>query len=102
MELGKGNFERIIERKAGGFCYALNTLFAGLLRTLGFDVGESGARVYMHRGKDPEVVGYSWSSITHEVLLVGWKGVGGKGQTDRYLVDAGFGGGGNAMYVDFY
>lgn len=97
MELGRGNFERIIERKAGGFCYALNTLFAGLLRTLGFDVGESGARVYMHRGKDPEVVGYAWSSITHEVLLVGWKG-----QTDRYLIDAGFGGGGNAMYVVFY
>lgn len=94
MQLGEGNFKRIIERRTGGFCYALNTLFAGLLRTLGFSVGESGARVYMHRGKDPEVVGYAWSSVTHEVLLVGWPGL-----EERYLVDAGFGGGGNPMYV---
>lgn len=34
MQLGtRGNFERIIERHRGGFCYANNTLYAALLRS---------------------------------------------------------------------
>lgn len=88
MELGETSFRRILGG-SGGFCYALNTAFAGLLRSLSFNVSELGARVYMHRGKDPAVAGYLWSSITHEVLAVGWEGT-----QDRYLLDAGFGGGG--------
>jgi arylamine N-acetyltransferase len=34
MQLGtRGNFERIIENRRGGFCYANNTLYAALLRS---------------------------------------------------------------------
>src|SRR5262245_2570020 len=31
-------FDKIVERRRGGFCYELNGLFAALLRELGFDV----------------------------------------------------------------
>lgn len=88
MELGEGNFDRIVNRSQGGFCYALNTSFAALLRGWGFKVSECGARVYFRRGKDPKVVGYHWSATTHETLLVDWEGSEG-----RYVVDVGFGGG---------
>ncbi|KAL8283224.1 hypothetical protein RQP46_006002 [Phenoliferia psychrophenolica] len=89
MQLGVGNFERIVKRHQGGFCYALNTAFAAFLRSFGFTVSEVGARVYLHRGKDPAEDGFLWSSITHEALIVHWEG----GQ-ERYFVDVGFGGGG--------
>lgn len=32
VELGKANFERIVKRRHGGFCYSQNPLFASLLR----------------------------------------------------------------------
>ncbi|KAM0792301.1 hypothetical protein ACM66B_004989 [Microbotryomycetes sp. NB124-2] len=90
MELHtKGNFDRVVGQSRGGFCYALNTLFAALLRGFGFRVSEVGTRVYLHRGKDPKDVGYWWSSITHELLIVDWTGSGA-----RYVCDVGFGGGG--------
>jgi hypothetical protein len=43
MELGKGNFERVVKGFTGGFCYALGTLCASLLRgasRLGFRGGK--------------------------------------------------------------
>ncbi|KAK4706012.1 hypothetical protein P7C70_g185, partial [Phenoliferia sp. Uapishka_3] len=89
MELGKGNFNRIVGRQQGGFCYALNGAFSSFLRGFGFSVSEVGARVYLHRGKDPKEEGWLWSPITHETLLVRWIGSDG-----RYFIDAGFGGGG--------
>ncbi|KAM0756435.1 arylamine N-acetyltransferase 1 [Meredithblackwellia eburnea MCA 4105] len=89
MDLGANNFSRIVNKHQGGFCYALNGNFAAFLRGFGFRVASLGARVYMHRGKDPKVEGYLWSPVTHEVLLVDWEG-----QEGRWFVDAGFGGGG--------
>ncbi|SGZ22170.1 BQ5605_C022g09441 [Microbotryum silenes-dioicae] len=89
MELSVGNFERISKRYTGGYCYAQNTLCAAFLRGFGYRVTEVGARVYLFRGKDPAIVGYDWSCITHE-LLVDWAGSSSK----RYVLDARFGGGG--------
>ncbi|GAA5978429.1 hypothetical protein JCM10908_004352 [Rhodotorula pacifica] len=89
VELGKANFERIVKRRHGGFCYSQNPLFASLLRGFGFRVSEVAARVFMNRGKDPKEAGYAWSCNTHVALIVYWSGSDG-----RYLVDVGFGGGG--------
>lgn len=38
-------FEKIVNRRRGGFCYELNGLFAALLRALGFEVEMLSARV---------------------------------------------------------
>ncbi|WP_265111556.1 arylamine N-acetyltransferase family protein [Halosolutus halophilus] len=38
-------YEKIVERRRGGFCYELNSLFAWLLDGLGFDVDAVAARV---------------------------------------------------------
>lgn len=38
-------YEKIVNRRRGGFCYELNSLFAGLLRELGFQVTLLSARV---------------------------------------------------------
>ncbi|KAI5481642.1 arylamine N-acetyltransferase [Pseudohyphozyma bogoriensis] len=47
MELGPGNFDRIVNRHMGGYCYALQTNFAAFLRGFGFKVSEVGGRVYV-------------------------------------------------------
>lgn len=90
MEMGRGNFERIVLRRGGGHCIALNTLYASLLRGFGFAVAECGARVYLPRGKDAAEVGWLWSALTHVTLVVDWEGSEGR----RYVIDVGFGGGG--------
>ncbi|GAA5978889.1 hypothetical protein JCM11641_003604 [Rhodosporidiobolus odoratus] len=92
MELGKGNFDRIVKRKQGGYCYANNPLAAAFLRGFGFRVSEVGGRVYLHRGKDPKEAGIWWSPATHVALIVDWEG-----SEERYLFDIGFGGGGSPV-----
>ncbi|KAI5478311.1 arylamine N-acetyltransferase [Pseudohyphozyma bogoriensis] len=77
MQLGEGNFNRIVKKHQGGFCYAIHTNFAAFLRGFGFV-----------RGKDPKDSGYWWSAISHELLIVDWQGSEG-----RYMCDCGFGGG---------
>lgn len=47
--------------------------------------------VFSHRGLDPTKVGWAWTGLTHETLVVDWDTSEGK----RYLIDVGFGGGGN-------
>ncbi|GAA5996303.1 uncharacterized protein JCM10292_007521 [Rhodotorula paludigena] len=89
MELGCGNFERVVLRRQGGYCFALNQLAASFLRGFGFRVSEVGARVFLHRGKDPKEHGYWWSQTTHMALIVDWDG----GEC-RWFADFGFGGGG--------
>jgi arylamine N-acetyltransferase len=42
MQLGVRNFQRIVLGHQGGFCFALNSLFAALLRSLGFRVSGDG------------------------------------------------------------
>ncbi|BGP30133.1 hypothetical protein JCM10296v2_001885 [Rhodotorula toruloides] len=95
MEMGgRGNFDRVVLRRNGGYCYALNQLAASLLRGFGFRVSEVGARVFLHRGKDPEEVGHWWSHTTHMALIVDWDGSDG-----RWFLDVGFGGGGSPIPI---
>ncbi|ORY59418.1 hypothetical protein BCR35DRAFT_309276 [Leucosporidium creatinivorum] len=91
MDLGAGNFKRVVEQWGTGFCFSLNSLFASLLRGFGFRTSEVGTRVYLHRGKDPAEAGYLWSPITHELLIVDWP----ESEGERWMVDVGFGGGGS-------
>jgi arylamine N-acetyltransferase len=88
MQLGVRNFQRIVLGHQGGFCFALNSLFAALLRSLGFRVSEVGGRPNLLGGQDHAQVGYEWGSINHMVLLVDYPG-----SCTRWLVDVGFGGG---------
>jgi N-hydroxyarylamine O-acetyltransferase len=69
-------FEKIVVRHRGGFCYELNTLFAALLREIGFRVDTLSARVV---GED----GRLGPPFDHMALLVHLD--------QRWLVDVGFG-----------
>lgn len=42
-------FEKIVTRSRGGYCMEVNTLFATVLRSLGFDVYSAGGRVKHER-----------------------------------------------------
>ena len=70
-------FDKIVNRKRGGFCYELNGLFYELLHEIGFTVKMVSARVY--DGKED----YS-PEFDHMALIV-------KIKNDNYLVDVGFG-----------
>lgn len=68
-------YEKIVERRRGGFCYELNGLFGWLLERLGFAVTLLSARVFTAAQPGPE--------FDHLVLLV---------ETgERLLADVGFG-----------
>ncbi len=69
-------FDKIVNRRRGGFCYELNGLFAALLRELGFDVHRLSARVANSNG------GFG-IEFDHMALLVQLE--------ERWLVDVGFG-----------
>lgn len=68
-------FDKIVRRGRGGFCYELNTLFATLLHSLGYDVTVHAARVV--------TAGSRWIPFGHLCLNVECEG--------RWLVDVGFG-----------
>lgn len=70
-------FDKLVERRRGGFCYELNGLFSALLRTLGFQVDRLAASVAYEGGAR-----YS-QNFSHMTLLVTLE--------DRWLVDVGFG-----------
>ncbi len=40
-------FDKLVNRRRGGFCYELNALFSALLREMGFNVQRLSARVAM-------------------------------------------------------
>lgn len=69
-------FNKIVLKKRGGYCYELNSLFAALLREIGFDVSLLSARV--KRGNT-----YG-DDCDHMALLVVAEG-------ERWLADVGFG-----------
>jgi N-hydroxyarylamine O-acetyltransferase len=69
-------FDKIVERRRGGFCYELNGLFAWLLRELGFNVQMLSAGVM---GRD----GQFGPDFDHMTLLVTLE--------QRWLADVGFG-----------
>jgi N-hydroxyarylamine O-acetyltransferase len=69
-------FQKIVERRRGGFCYELNGLFAALLRDIGFQVEMLSARV----ANQAEEFGPEFDHMTLMVTLA-----------KRWLVDVGFG-----------
>ncbi len=69
-------FDKIIHRRRGGFCYELNTLFAALLRALGYRVEFVSGRVWRQGRYGP--------AMDHMALSV-WV------SDTAYLVDVGFG-----------
>jgi len=71
------SYEKIVNRRRGGFCYELNGVFFQLLRIIGFDVKLISARVYSKdRGFGPE--------FDHMAIIATIQDV-------KYLVDVGFG-----------
>ncbi len=70
---------KLVEGGRGGYCFEHNTLFANVLRQLGFTVQEGTARV---RWSVPPGIK---TPRTHCLLFVDAEG-------DKYLVDVGFGG----------
>ena len=70
-------FDKIVVRRRGGICYEQNTLFAALLRQLGFEVALFGAEVGLAEG------GFG-PPFDHMALLVTLG-------AQRWLVDVGFG-----------
>lgn len=88
-------FEKIVlnpENGRGGYCMELNTLFATVLRTLGFQVMSTGGRVSSQASPN----GCSTNITSSESFYYGFAHmvnivtISGK----RYLVDVGFGAGG--------
>ena len=69
-------YEKIVEDRRGGFCYELNGLFNGLLRSLGFHTRLVSARVFNGDEHGPE--------FDHAAIIVT---IG----DDEYLADVGFG-----------
>ncbi|MFZ4929370.1 arylamine N-acetyltransferase family protein [Chryseobacterium sp. Mn2064] len=71
-------FDKLVNKKRGGYCYEQNSLFKDVLQTLGFNVKMHLARV-LWSSKDG-----SETARTHMLLSTEIKG-------ERYLVDVGFG-----------
>lgn len=69
-------FEKIVQRRRGGFCYELNGLFAALLRELGF-------RVTLVSGRVANAIGSFGPRFDHMALIVDLD--------ERWLADVGFG-----------
>ena len=70
-------YEKVVERRRGGFCFELNSLFVLLLRALGYDAYSCLSRVAAKRTE--------LSNLTHVAVLVRLDG-------KRYLCDVGLGG----------
>ena len=68
-------YEKIVERRRGGFCYELNGLFGWLLTELGFDVDRLAAMVITDGEARPPA-----NHLTHLVSL-----------DQRYIIDVGLG-----------
>ena len=69
-------FQKIVNRRRGGFCYELNGLFAALLRALGFEVAMLSAQVGNAEGEFSR-------DFDHMALMITLE--------ERWLADVGFG-----------
>jgi len=69
-------FNKIVERRRGGFCYELNGLFNELLRSIGFETRIVSARVFNGKVHGPE--------FDHAAIIA-------RVGDDEYLADVGFG-----------
>ncbi len=75
----RGLWDKIIERRRGGFCYELNGLFAWLLESLGFEVAHLNGRVFNRDGG----LGMDFDHLTLLVAI--------PGESARRIADVGFG-----------
>lgn len=73
-------YEKIVEKKRGGWCYEQNGLFGWALQQIGFDVTRVAAAVMRQDIGD--------ASLANHLCLL----VAAPGSSTRYLVDVGFGG----------
>ncbi|EXJ87901.1 hypothetical protein A1O1_04828 [Capronia coronata CBS 617.96] len=76
-------FHKIVERRLGGYCMENNAFFSTVLRSLGYQLYVTGARIshaLEGNGKNPD----DFAGWQHEVILVTIDG-------RKYLVDVGFG-----------
>ncbi|WAR53965.1 hypothetical protein PtB15_3B474 [Puccinia triticina] len=87
-------FNNIIKERRGGYCWSLNSCFARLLLSLGYQVSQLPARVFYHRNQDPNVTGYAWTPLCHECLMVDT-------ESGKFVCDVGFGGGSCAYPIPF-
>lgn len=78
-------FDKVVNRRRGGFCFELNGLYASALAELGFTVRRRLARVRMRFGPD--------GARSHLILLVDIDG-------RSFLTDVGFGGPGPLAPVE--
>lgn len=69
-------FEKVVQRRRGGYCFELNALFEQLLRTLGYQARPALARALVGRDRTP---------LNHRGILVALEG-------QDYYVDVGYGG----------
>jgi N-hydroxyarylamine O-acetyltransferase len=74
-------FDKVVNRRRGGFCYELNGLFTTLLRSLGFDVVMLAASVARDRGEYTPDFAHMALMVTLDPVTLG----------ERWLVDVGFG-----------
>jgi arylamine N-acetyltransferase len=76
----------------GGYCMTNNALFSNILRSLGFNVMSTGARISssVSSAKDTPLADVTFTGLSHMVNLVSFSDK----PSLRYLVDVGFGGGG--------
>ena len=72
------SFQKIVDRRRGGWCYELNGCFGALLEQLGYRVARLSCRTF-----EPDTGGLS-ADFDHLALLV-------RVGDDRYLVDVGWG-----------
>jgi N-hydroxyarylamine O-acetyltransferase len=70
------NFDKVVRRRRGGWCFELNGLFAGLLEELGFTVAMLGSSVIDEDGQESE-------DLVHLLLLVDLE--------EPLITDVGFG-----------
>jgi arylamine N-acetyltransferase len=75
-------YDKLVGRTRGGYCYEHNGLVGYVLEALGFGVDRIAGRVVWMLGPDAPL-----PAMTHNVLAVTVPG-----ETDRFLVDVGFGG----------
>ncbi|KAI8579377.1 hypothetical protein K450DRAFT_242950 [Umbelopsis ramanniana AG] len=82
-------FNKIVQRKRGGYCFELNGLFAALLKSLGFSITNGSARVYFESNGAP-----GYTDEQHHIIVVNLDG-------ESWLADVGFGGPGPCLPMSF-
>ena len=77
-------FTKIVERRQGGYCMENNTFFSTVLRSLGYDLYSTGARIAGALTGEMGVAAEGYKGWGHQVILV-------KLDDGKYLVDVGLG-----------